>query len=402
MNRLGFGWKLAGLTLVAEDTPPAGDRLVDGLDVGDQLRSIRVVLEQRAVEAITGADLDRVEAVEDVELGERQLGQAVEANRLTQHHAVEPPCPAAASGDRAELLADVDERVAIDVEQLGRERSGTDTGGVGLGDPDDPIDVARPETRADAGTAGGRVRRGHVGVGAVVEVEERGLGTFEQHVSTRRECTVEQTDRVGDIRGHTGAELPEVFDDLVDVERLASGLLDQRVLRERTLADQASESVGVEHITDADTDAARLVGVGRADPLERGADLVVAAHRLGDRVLRLMPREDQVRPARHLQLGTRVPTRFEHVDLGEERRQIDHDTVRDHRDHVFVQDAGGHELQCVPLAVDDDGVARVVAALVAHDVGVLLRQQVDDLGFALIAPLGSDDDGDGHARSPGW
>jgi hypothetical protein len=30
---------------------------------------------------------------------------------------------------------------------------------------------------------------------------------------------------------------------------------------------------------------------------------------------------------------------------------------------------------------------------------VFLGQQVDDLGFALIAPLGSDDDGDGHARS---
>jgi hypothetical protein len=35
---------------------------------------------------------------------------------------------------------------------------------------------------------------------------------------------------------------------------------------------------------------------------------------------------------------------------------------------------------------------------------VLLGKQVDDFGFALIAPLGSDDDGDGHARScaTGW
>jgi hypothetical protein len=28
--------------------------------------------------------------------------------------------------------------------------------------------------------------------------------------------------------------------------------------------------------------------------------------------------------------------------------------------------------------------------------GVFARQQVDDFGFALIAPLGSYDDGDGH------
>jgi hypothetical protein len=30
---------------------------------------------------------------------------------------------------------------------------------------------------------------------------------------------------------------------------------------------------------------------------------------------------------------------------------------------------------------------------------VFLGEEIDDLGFALIAPLGSDDDGDGHARS---
>ena len=109
-----------------------------------------------------------------------------------------------------------------------------------------------------------------------------------------------------------------------------------------------------------------------------------------------------MRPARHLQLGARDAPGFEHVDLVEERRQVDDHTVGDHGDHVVVEDPGGHELQGVLLAIDDHGVARVVAALVAHDVRVLLRQQVDDLGFALIAPLGSDDDGDGHARSPDW
>jgi hypothetical protein len=60
-------------------------------------------------------------------------------------------------------LADVDERVAVAVEQLGRERPGTDTGRVGLGDPDDAVDVTRAEAGAGAGAAGGRVRRGDVG-----------------------------------------------------------------------------------------------------------------------------------------------------------------------------------------------------------------------------------------------
>ncbi len=201
-----------------------------------------------------------------------------------------------------------------------------------------------------------------------------------------------------------GAELTEVLDDLVDVERLAAGLLDQRVLGDRALAHQPGEAFGIENITDADADATRLVGIRRADALEGGADLVVASHGLGDRIVGLMPGKDEMRTARHLQLGARDPARLEHVDLGEQRRQIDDDAVGDHRDHVVVEDARRHELQGVALTTDDDGVAGVVAALVPHHVSVFFRQQVDDLGFALIAPLGSDDDGDGHARSldGGW
>ena len=43
------------------------------------------------------------------------------------------------------------------------------------------------------------------------------------------------------------------------------------------------------------------------------------------------------------------------------------------------------------LVAVDDGVAGVVAALVAgHDVEPL-RQQVDDLALPLVAPLGADD-----------
>ena len=56
-------------------------------------------------------------------------------------------------------------------------------------------------------------------------------------------------------------------------------------------------------------------------------------------------------------------------------------------------------MEGVLLAVDDHRVPGVVSTLVADDERVLLGEQVDDFGFALIAPLGSDDDGDGHARS---
>ena len=100
--------------------------------------------------------------------------------------------------------------------------------------------------------------------------------------------------------------------------------------------------------------------------------------------------------ARHLEFGTGVAAPLEHVDLGEEGRQIDDDTVGDHGNDVVVQDPRRNQLEGVLLAVDDHRVARVVSPLVADDERVLLREEIDDFGFALIAPLGSDDDGDGH------
>ena len=50
------------------------------------------------------------------------------------------------------------------------------------------------------------------------------------------------------------------------------------------------------------------------------------------------------------------------------------------------------------LAVADDGVTGVVAALKAHDGVGLLGEQVRELALALIAPLGADYHDPGHGR----
>ena len=181
---------------------------------------------------------------------------------------------------------------------------------------------------------------------------------------------------------------------------VATGVLELAVLGDGAGLDVGGEGAGIEHVTGPQADPPSLVGVRRADALERRADLVVAAHRLGDGVVRLVPREDQVGPARHLQALARHAAGLQRVELGEQRRQVDDDTVADHRHDVVVEDAARDQLQGVAVAADDDGVAGVVATLVAHDVAVLLGQQVDDLGLALVTPLGADDDGDGHGNAP--
>ena len=84
---------------------------------------------------------------------------------------------------------------------------------------------------------------------------------------------------------------------------------------------------------------------------------------------------------------------LEHVDLLKDNLGVDDAAVTDYRHVVGIHDAGGHLVQAVLLAVDDDGVAGVVAARVAHDGIKVAGDQVADLTLALIAPLGTDQNG---------
>ena len=74
-------------------------------------------------------------------------------------------------------------------------------------------------------------------------------------------------------------------------------------------------------------------------------------------------------------------------------RRIKHHAVADDALALRPQHAAGDQLQHELFAVDDDGVPGVVAAGVARDHVELLREDVDDLALALIAPLGTKNDG---------
>ena len=64
------------------------------------------------------------------------------------------------------------------------------------------------------------------------------------------------------------------------------------------------------------------------------------------------------------------------------------------------EDAGREQVQGVLLVADDDGVAGVVAALVADDVVDAAAEQVGGLALALVAPLGADEHDRGHRGPP--
>src|SRR6266568_7746436 len=81
-------------------------------------------------------------------------------------------------------------------------------------------------------------------------------------------------------------------------------------------------------------------------------------------------------------------------DLAQQHDGVDHDAVADDAGAVLVEDAGGHQLELELAMLSDDGVAGVVAALGADDHLGLRGEVVDDLAFALVAPLAADQDDD--------
>ena len=92
--------------------------------------------------------------------------------------------------------------------------------------------------------------------------------------------------------------------------------------------------------------------------------------------------------------GDALPLQF--CDFVEEGLGIEHHAVADHRKLRGPQHAGRQQRQLVGLAIDDERMAGIVAALEAHDDIGLLRQPVDDLALPLVTPLGADDDNIGH------
>ena len=148
----------------------------------------------------------------------------------------------------------------------------------------------------------------------------------------------------------------------------------------------------VGEIHEADGAAADFVLIGRTDAALGGADAGRGIVGFADRLQLAMQRQDQRRV-----LGDAQSVRHhrdalfpERGDLVEQRLRVDHHAVADDRQLAAAHHAGRQQRQLVGDAVDHQRVAGIVAALEAHDDVGLLRQPVDDLALALVAPLRPD------------
>ncbi len=232
----------------------------------------------------------------------------------------------------------------------------------------------------------------------MVEVEEGGLGALEHDLLAGLERLVHQVHRVGDARCQAGSDVVEVAPgDVVGRQRqLVVDLGQDGVLLLEHHVELLAEDLAVEQVLDPQAHPGRLVGVGRPDPALGRAQLGAPEVALGQLIELLVVREDEVGvPAEHQVRGVDPPA-LQRVDLVQQDRGVDDHAVADDVHRGGVQDAARHQPDGEVLVAHHDGVAGVVAALVAHHHVHLGGEDVGQLPLALVAPLGAHDHRAGH------
>src|SRR5260370_1140246 len=158
----------------------------------------------------------------------------------------------------------------------------------------------------------------------------------------------------------------------------------------------------MKQLAEADSGAAAaLVLVTRADAAAGGADGLFSAALFLQALLFQVVRKDDVRVVADDEVIADRNTREAQAgDLFEEARRVNDDAVGNDGPDRRAKHARGQQRELERLAVGDDGVARVGAAVVADHEVVLLGEQIDDLALGLVAPLKADDTGASHERVP--
>src|SRR5208337_4917137 len=100
---------------------------------------------------------------------------------------VEPAAPPGPPGDGPILAADMADALARGIVLLGGEGPASDAGRVGLDHADPAVDVARGYARSGRDSRRAAVGTGHVGIAAMIDVQQRPLRPLEhQPLATRQ------------------------------------------------------------------------------------------------------------------------------------------------------------------------------------------------------------------------
>ena len=228
----------------------------------------------------------------------------------------------------------------------------------------------------------------------MVDVQERALSALEEHLLARAASFMQRGHRVRHVRSQHQRGLAQQGQHFVGVHRLDALAGDEFIVQSDALGHFLAQGIGIAQSAAAKAHPLHLVRIRGTDTATGGADLLRAASRFTRLVETLVVGHGEVSAVgdqqvlwRDLHALAAQLLEFLHQSDG-----VQHHAIGDHIQLCRPKDAAGHEMQHILHVVVNDRVPGVVAALGTHHHVHFLREIIDDLAFAFIAPLGADYD----------
>ena len=282
-------------------------------------------------------------------------------------------------------------RVAV---QLAHERALAHAGGVGLGHANHLVHLQEGTAAAHRRVGRDGVGGGGEGIDAVVDVAQRAQLGLEHDALARSLCALQQLEGVADVGLEDLAVLLDPGKHLVVGHRLLAVARDDHgVLPVDQAAQVLAQGFRMEQVAHLNGLLHVLVAVDGADAAAGGAVGVLAQALLLPLILRGMDRQHHHGAVGNLEIvgGDLHAGRAQAVDLAAQVLQVNHRARTQQVDGLRMEDAGGQQVQREFAVLVDDRVARVVAALIAHNHLKLIREVVHHAALALVAPVDAHD-----------
>ncbi len=141
----------------------------------------------------------------------------------------------------------------------------------------------------------------------------------------------------------------------------------------------------------ANATTANLVFITRANPPAGGADLGLSLPFFPGCIHGSVVGHDDVGIAADDEIlrGYRKTMVLQTIHFLNQHAGVDHHAVADQASLRRVEDPGGNEMKDMLLVIDDKRVTGVVSSLEAHHAVSLFGEQVNNLAFSFISPLGA-------------
>lgn len=235
----------------------------------------------------------------------------------------------------------------------------------------------------------------------MIDVQKRPLSTLEQQVLALSDPIVEKRLGVGHERAKPIDPTPASRNDFLSCRNLPA---ERRDLAPEAidLGLDATFPVRRHQVTHPDAETGDLVLVGWADTASGGANLGPTHGRFASPVQNRIQGKNHMGPFRNEEATLEVHISLdETIELAEQRVGVDHHSAAQNTECLGVEHTRWHQVQGKMSILELDGVASIVAALIAHHNIERGTEQIDDLSLSLVTPLHTVDDRVGHGLIPG-